>query len=81
MPRSKVRRTAKTTRRPTPPKRPASAKQAKKSSKLYVGIMFGLMAVGVLMVVTRYVLDTPSWLLLAGLGCMGGGFLMTTNYH
>lgn len=81
MPKSKGRRTAKTTRRPTPPKSAASAKKAKKSSKLYVGIMFGLMAAGVLMVVTRYVLDTPSWLLLAGLGCMGGGFLMTTNYH
>ncbi|MDE0351228.1 MAG: cell division protein CrgA [bacterium] len=82
MPQSKGRRKRKTAGRPTPPKSAASrGKKAKESSKLYVAVMFGLMALGVLMVVTRYVLDTPSWLLLVGLASMGGGFLMTTNYH
>lgn len=82
MPRSKGRRKPKTAGRPTPPKSAASrGKKAKESSKLYVAVMFGLMALGVLLVVTRYVLDTPSWLLLVGLASMGGGFLMTTNYH
>ena len=81
MPQSKGRRKPKATRRPTPPKSASRRKKDKESSKLYVAVMFGLMALGVLLVVTRYVLDTPSWLLLVGLGAMGGGFLMTTNYH
>lgn len=81
MPQSKGRRKAKTVRRPTPPKTAAGGKRAKQSPKIYVAVMFGLMVLGVLMVVTRYILDTPSWVLLAGLGCMGAGFLMTTNYH
>ena len=81
MPQSKGRRKAKTVRRPTPPKTASGGKRAKQSPKIYVAIMFGLMVLGVLMVVTRYILDTPSWVLLAGLGAMGAGFLMTTNYH
>ena len=82
MPQSKGRRKPKTAGRPTPPKSAASrGKKAKESSKLYVAVMFGLMGLGVLLVVTRYVLDAPSWLLLVGLASMGGGFLMTTNYH
>ena len=81
MPESKGRRKSKTVRRPTPPKSASRGKKAKESSKLYVAAMFGLMGLGVLLVVTRYVLDTPSWLLLVGLASMGGGFLMTTNYH
>ncbi len=81
MPQSKGRRKPKAQRRPTPPKTASGGKRAKTSSKTYVAIMFGLMVLGVLMVVTRYILDTPSWVLLAGLGAMGGGFLMTTNYH
>ena len=47
----------------------------------YVVIMFGLMAVGVVLIVTRYILETDQWLLLAGLGAIGVGFMMTTNYH
>ncbi len=81
MPQSKGRRKAKQVRRPTPPKSAGGGKRAKKSSTLYITIMFGLMVLGVLMVVTRYIFETPSWLLLAGLASMGAGFLMTTNYH
>ena len=81
MPQSKGRRKAKTVRRPTPPKSASGGKQTKESPKVYIAIMFGLMVVGVLMVVTRYIFDTTPWLLMAGLGCMGIGFLMTTNYH
>lgn len=81
MPQSKGRRKSKRVSRPTPPKSASRGKKTKESSKLYVALMFGLMGLGVLLVVTRYVLDTPSWLLLVGLASMGGGFLMTTNYH
>ena len=81
MPESKGRHKSKRVSRPTPPKSASRGKKSKESSKLYVALMFGLMGLGVLLVVIRYVLDTPSWLLLVGLAAMGGGFLMTTNYH
>ncbi len=81
MPQSKGRRKAKTPRRPTPPKTVSKSSKTKESPLWYVSLMFGLMVIGVLLVVVRYVFDMPSWLLLAGLGSMGAGFLMTTNYH
>ncbi|MXX64319.1 MAG: cell division protein CrgA [Acidimicrobiia bacterium] len=82
MPKSKGR--AKKSRppgRPTPPQSSSGGAKNKQSSTLYVVSMFGIMGIGVLAVVTRYVLDTSSWLLLGGLGLIGVGFLMTTNYH
>ena len=47
----------------------------------YVYLMFGLMALGVALVVVRYVFQTDQWLLLAGLAAIGVGFMMTTNFH
>ncbi len=81
MPQSKGRRKAKTVRRPTPPKSTSRRKSDKESSTLYKAVMFGLMAAGVLLVVTRYMFDLNPWLLMGGLGAMAVGFLMTTNYH
>lgn len=81
MPESKGRRKAKTVRRPTPPKSASRGKRTKESSTLYKAVMFGLMAAGVVLVVTRYMFDASPWLLMGGLGAMAVGFLMTTNYH
>lgn len=83
MPESKGRRKSKTVRRPTPPKKAAAARErdAKESPTWYVFLMFGLMGVGVVAVVIRYVFETSQWLLLGGLAAIGIGFLMTTNYH
>lgn len=81
MPQSKGRRKSKTVSRPTPPKKAYGGKSAKESSKTYQGIMFGLMAAGVLLVVLRYVLELSGWMVLAGLAAMGAGFIMTINYH
>ncbi len=83
MPESKGRRKSKTVRRPTPPKSAVAAreKDSKESPMWYVVIMFGLMALGVIMVVTRYIFIQEQWVLLAGLGAIGVGFMMTTNYH
>lgn len=83
MPESKGRRKSKTVRRPTPPKSAVAARErdAKVSPKWYIYLMFGLMGLGVVLVVARYVLQTDQWLLLAGLGAIGVGFMMTTNFH
>jgi hypothetical protein len=43
--------------------------------------MTALMAVGVIMVVTRFVLTLDQWVTLVGLGLIAVGFLMTTNYR
>ena len=83
MPESKGRRKSKTVRRPTPPKSAVAAreKDSKESPMWYVYLMFGLMALGVVLVVARYILETEQWVMLAGLGAIGVGFMMTTNYH
>ena len=49
----------------------------------YVVTMFGLMAVGVLIVVLNYVFPGTfaPWGLWVGLIALAAGFLMTTNYR
>jgi hypothetical protein len=43
--------------------------------------MTGLMVIGVILVLVRFILDKDQLLLLIGLGAIAGGFLMTTNYR
>lgn len=58
------------------------ARKAKDPSPTwYVAVMAGLMVVGVLLVLLRFILDWPQVLLLIGLGAIAAGFLMTTNYR
>lgn len=82
MPKSKVRKKKKQPGRPTPPSTPAS-KVKGESPIWYVAIMFGLMGLGVVLVVLNYVLtDTfGGWGLWVGLLGIAAGFLMTTNYR
>lgn len=47
----------------------------------YVAVMAGLMVVGVLLVLVRFIFDWPQTMLLVGLGAIAAGFLMTTNYR
>ena len=47
----------------------------------YVAIMGGLMAVGTLLILVRFIFDTDQWLLLLGLVLISAGFIMTTNYR
>jgi uncharacterized membrane protein HdeD (DUF308 family) len=65
---------------PTPPKSP-TAREKEPSPKWYVAVMAGLMAVGVLLVLMRFVFQTDQWLLLVGLILITAGFVMTTNYR
>ncbi len=55
------------------------------SSPLYVSTMFGLMLVGVLMILVNYLdvfpVVTYGVPLMTGLALIAGGFLMTMNWH
>ena len=54
------------------------------SSALYVGTMFGLMAIGALMIILNYIGvfgDTNGLWLVGGLAAIGAGFAMTLNYR
>jgi uncharacterized membrane protein HdeD (DUF308 family) len=61
--------------------RQATSTKREPSPKWYVVTMAGLMAVGVLLVLIRFVFSLDQLWLLAGLVLIAGGFLMTTNYR
>ena len=58
-----------------------AAKEKEPSPQWYVALMAGLMAVGVLLVLVRFIFQTEQWLLLIGLAMISAGFIMTTNYR
>lgn len=58
---------------------PAQAQEP--SPTWYVAVMAGLMAVGTLIILVRFIFDTDQVLLLIGLGLITAGFIMTTNYR
>ncbi|MGD2101934.1 MAG: cell division protein CrgA [Acidimicrobiia bacterium] len=75
-------------KRRKPKRRPQSAKAIEAAAKAkdpsptwYVAIMAGLMVVGVLLVLLRFIMNWPQPILLVGLGAIAAGFLMTTNYR
>jgi positive regulator of sigma E activity len=78
MPESKRRKPKATG--PTPPKH-VSAREKDPSPQWYVALMGGLMAVGVILVLVRFIFQTEQWLLLVGLLFISAGFVMTTNYR
>lgn len=79
MPESKRR---KPKNRPQSPQALEAAAKAKEPSPTwYVALMAGLMVFGVLLVLVRFMFDLPQVMLLAGLGAIAIGFLMTTNYR
>ena len=77
MPESKRR---KPKQRPQP-RAAATAKSKEPSPTWYVAVMAGLMVVGVILVLLRFILDMEQWVLLGGLVLIAAGFLMTTNYR
>ena len=79
MPESKRR---KPKNRPQSQQAVADAAKAKNPSPTwYVAIMAGLMVLGVILVLLRFVLQLDQMVLIAGLVAISGGFLMTTNYR
>jgi uncharacterized membrane protein HdeD (DUF308 family) len=59
----------------------AAAKAKPPSPTWYVVVMAGLMAIGVLLVLSRFVFELDRLVLIGGLVCIAAGFLMTTNYR
>lgn len=83
MPVSKGRKKAK--RRPPPPPKPDPIKAKGPSPTWYVVLMFGLMAVGLLVILLNYMDLVPggrnnTWL-LGGLAGIAAGFAMTLNFR
>jgi hypothetical protein len=59
----------------------ASAKAKEPSPTWYVALMAGLMALGVVLVLLRFVFEWDQTVLILGLVAIAAGFLMTTNYR
>ncbi|HUF15108.1 MAG TPA: cell division protein CrgA [Acidimicrobiia bacterium] len=79
MPQSKRRQPK---NRPQSPSAIEAAARAKDPSPTwYVAVMAGLMVIGVLLVLARFIFQWPQAMLLVGLGAIAAGFLMTTNYR
>lgn len=73
-------------RKPKNPPVSASAAQAAARAKdpsptWYVALMAGLMVLGVVLVLLRFVFDWDQMVLVGGLVAIAAGFLMTTNYR
>jgi hypothetical protein len=84
MPVSKGRKKA--NKRPTPPShKPTALDDKGPSPTWYVAIMFGLMAVGIIVILLNYIGILPggtrNLYLLIGLAGIGVGFTMTMNYR
>jgi len=84
MPVSKGRKKA--NKQPTPPStKPTAIDDKGPSPTWYVVLMFGLMAVGVVIILTNYIGLLPGGTgnnyLLLGLGLIGVGFAMTMDYR
>lgn len=47
----------------------------------YVALMAGLMGVGVLAVLARFIFSLDLWVTGVGLAAIAAGFFMTTNYR
>lgn len=63
-------------------KTPKDAEKAKEPSPTwYVALMAGLMLVGVVLVLVRFVFNLNQYYMFIGLGAIAAGFLMTTNYR
>ncbi len=59
----------------------AAAKEKDPSPTWYVALMAGLMIIGVALVLVRFIFQMDQMVLVAGLGVIAVGFLMTTNYR
>ena len=59
----------------------AAAKAKEPSPTWYVALMAGLMVLGVVLVLLRFVFEWDQLVLLGGLFAIAVGFLMTTNYR
>ncbi|MFV1962881.1 MAG: cell division protein CrgA [Acidimicrobiia bacterium] len=59
----------------------AAAREKDPSPTWYVVLMAGLMVIGVALVLVRFILQMDQLVLVAGLGFITVGFIMTTGYR
>lgn len=59
----------------------AAARAKDPSPTWYVALMAGLMVLGVILVLLRFVFQWDQLVLVGGLVAIAAGFLMTTNYR
>jgi uncharacterized membrane protein HdeD (DUF308 family) len=59
----------------------AAARAKDPSPTWYVALMAGLMVLGVVLVLIRFILQLDQLVLVGGLVAIAAGFLMTTNYR
>ena len=59
----------------------AAAKEKDPSPTWYVALMAGLMVLGVVLVLVRFIFELDQLVLVGGLGAIAAGFLLTTNYR
>jgi len=78
MPESKRR---KPKNRPPSQKAITAAKEKDPSPTWYVALMASLMVIGVALVLVRFIFQMDQLVLVAGLGFIAVGFLLTTNYR
>jgi uncharacterized membrane protein HdeD (DUF308 family) len=78
MPESKRR---KPKSRPSAPSAATVAKAKEPSPTWYVAVMAGLMVIGVILVLVRFLFELDQLVLIGGLVAIAAGFLMTTNYR
>lgn len=78
MPESKRR---KPKSRPLSPAALAATKAKDPSPTWYVAVMAGLMVLGVILVLARFVFELDQLVMFAGLVAIAVGFAMTTNYR
>ena len=80
MPESKRRKPKRST--PTPPKTAGAEAKAKPPSPTwYVVLMAGLLGVGLLAVLARFIFQWPQYFLIGGFLMIAAGFIMATNYR
>jgi uncharacterized membrane protein HdeD (DUF308 family) len=58
-----------------------TARSKEPSPTWYVAVMAGLMVIGVILVLVRFVFQLDQLVLVAGLAAIAVGFIMTTNYR
>jgi hypothetical protein len=82
MPEPKRRKPNKGPTRSRTPRTVIEARSSPPSPTWYVVLMTSLMALGVIMVVSRFMfVQLDQWVLYVGLLLIAAGFLMTTNYR
>jgi cell division septal protein FtsQ len=81
MPESKRRKPKKQSKSRPQPTAAVAAKLKKPSPTWYVVVMAGLMAVGLVLVLLRFIFNLEQIYLIGGLAAIAVGFLMTTSYR